>query len=145
MQRLRQLLRFDGRLSRLGYWRSYLWLAVAGVLATGVGLFAILGFGRWGAIFLLPAVAMIVASVAIVVRRLHDRNRSGWWLLVLVLFPALAGLWIRTDGSNRAATWPVFALSLAGLIANIWGLIEIGFRRGTRGSNRFGDEPAVGS
>jgi uncharacterized membrane protein YhaH (DUF805 family) len=33
-------------------------------------------------------------------------------------------------------------LSLAALVVAIWGWIEIGFRRGTRGENRFGPPPA---
>jgi uncharacterized membrane protein YhaH (DUF805 family) len=55
----------------------------------------------------LYALAMIVPSIAVTVRRLHDTDRSGWWYL-LVLVPLIGGLVIlvfmlldSTPGSNR--------------------------------------------
>jgi uncharacterized membrane protein YhaH (DUF805 family) len=55
----------------------------------------------------LYAVAMIVPSIAVTVRRLHDTDRSGWWYL-LVFVPVIGGLVILvfmcldgTPGSNR--------------------------------------------
>jgi uncharacterized membrane protein YhaH (DUF805 family) len=143
MQRMLELLRFRGRLSRMAYWRAYLWLTIVGVFAWAVGLFAILAFGRLGGVFMLPLIVVVVAAIATAARRLHDRNRSGWLLLLFVLFPVLAALWFETEGGKTASPWLVLALSLISLVVNIWGLVEIGFRRGTAGPNRFGDEPAV--
>jgi uncharacterized membrane protein YhaH (DUF805 family) len=37
--------------------------------------------------------------------------------------------------------WPVGVLRLANLAISVWALIELGIRRGTRGPNRFGDDP----
>lgn len=55
----------------------------------------------------LYALAMIVPSIAVTVRRLHDTDRSGWWYL-LVFVPLIGGLVILvfmfldgTPGSNR--------------------------------------------
>ncbi|MDO5639496.1 MAG: DUF805 domain-containing protein [Neisseria sp.] len=60
-----------------------------------------------GMLSLLYGVAMIFPSLAVLVRRLHDTDRSGWWVLiglipfvgsiVLLVFSVLDG----TDGSNR--------------------------------------------
>jgi uncharacterized membrane protein YhaH (DUF805 family) len=139
--RFQGLLRFDGRLSRIEFWRAYLWLAVVGSVAIVIGLMAILALGAWGGVFLLPVAAVLVASIAIIVRRLHDRNKSGLWVLAFVLFPTLVGLWVATEEGRRAAPAALAALSLASLVLNIWGLIEIGFRRGRPAANRFGEAP----
>jgi len=55
----------------------------------------------------LYALAMIVPSIAVTVRRLHDTDRSGWWYL-LVCVPLIGGLVILvfmlldgTPGTNR--------------------------------------------
>ena len=49
-------------------------------------------------------------SLAIQVKRWHDRNKSGWWVLI----------------------------GLIPLIGGIWALIETGFLAGDDGENRFG-------
>jgi uncharacterized membrane protein YhaH (DUF805 family) len=143
MERLRELLRFDGRLSRLGYWRGYLTLAIIGAVVWGVALMGSLAVGGWAAVLFLPLFPMLVASLAIGVRRLHYRNRSGWWLLVFLFLPGvLLGM---VDGkAAQASTVLYLAAMLAALVITIWGFVEIGCRRGTRGDNRFGAEPTVG-
>jgi len=143
MERLRELLRFDGRLSRLGFWRGYLLLGVLGAIALVVGLLAIMGFGSWGAVFLAPLLPLVIASIAIIVRRLHDRGKSALWLLPFVIGPFLVGLWLNTEGNGQAGG-PMLLVALTSLILNIWGLVEIGLLGGTRGVNRFGEAPAAG-
>jgi len=59
------------------------------------------------------SIIFIWPTLALAVKRLHDRNRSGWFSLI-VLIP---------------------------IIGPIWYLIEVGFLRGTIGPNRFGDDP----
>ena len=145
MERLRELLRFDGRLSRLGFWRGYLWLAVVGISAWALGLFAIMELGAWGSILLLPLAPVIIGSVAIVVRRLHDRNKSAWWVLPFIAYPLIVALWFNDGNDRPRAAGVIIIAGLASLILNVWGLVELGIRRGTRGANRFGDEPAIGA
>ena len=80
---LRKYARFKGRTRRREYWQFVLfnvWIAVALFLVdtmvrgmTGVTL--ALAELAYGAAVLLP-------SVAVTVRRLHDTSRSGWWLVV---------------------------------------------------------------
>lgn len=54
-----------------------------------VGLFnAAYGLGLLGGLF---ALAMILPSIAVTVRRLHDTSRSGWWLLIS-LIPLIGGI-----------------------------------------------------
>ena len=74
------------------------------------------------------------------VGRLHDRNRSGWWV-ALLLVPWL-GYWI---GATAERYYPGSFATMAkiiavGLVPCLWLVIEVAFRRGTRGSNRYGPE-----
>jgi len=141
MERLRELLRFDGRLSRIAFWRAYLFLAIAFSLSWCLGLFAILAVGPPGAILLLPICPLLAANVAIAIRRLHDRGKSGWWIIPVGLLPFLAGLGMSAE--TTGASSPAL-LALTGLMATalvIWGWVEIGFRRGEAGANRYGEAP----
>jgi uncharacterized membrane protein YhaH (DUF805 family) len=68
---------FSGRARRSEYWYFFLFGALVNIV---VSIFA-------GAIHLsflsyLVSLALIVPSVAVGVRRLHDIGKSGWWLLI---------------------------------------------------------------
>ncbi len=65
------------------------------------------------------ALFVLVPGIAVTVRRLHDRDMSGWWYLGLIL---------------------ASIIPLVGLIAGIAFLV-IMCLEGTRGPNRFGDDP----
>jgi uncharacterized membrane protein YhaH (DUF805 family) len=73
--------------------------------------------------------------LAVSVKRLHDRNKSGWWVLPVVA-TSLYEFADRLGGSSLAKL-----LGFALFIAFIWGLVEMYFRKGTRGPNRFGPDP----
>jgi uncharacterized membrane protein YhaH (DUF805 family) len=103
-----------GRVNRRSFWlHGVLGLLVLGMV--GMALLEIAGFHperaeRW--------VNLLIAwpAIAISVKRWHDRDKSGWWVLI-VLVP---------------------------VIGQLWALIDNGFLRGTRGPNRFGPEPPAG-
>jgi uncharacterized membrane protein YhaH (DUF805 family) len=80
---------FTGRSRRSEYWYFVLFnLLVAVVLGfVDSALRKILGFGMFG---LLYGLAVLLPGIAVSIRRLHDTDRSGWWLL-LALVP-LVGL-----------------------------------------------------
>jgi uncharacterized membrane protein YhaH (DUF805 family) len=141
--RLKSLFSFSGRSSRLGYWRGQLLLALllAGVwVAT---LFAVMAT-PFGAVLGLLGLPLIVLAAAIATRRLHDRNKGMAWLAVFWLAPflcyMLAEVLSEHEGAAILATAP---LSLAGFGLSVWGLIEIGFLRGSVAANRFGEPPPV--
>src|SRR5262249_12383731 len=77
-----------------------------------------------------------ISAFAIGVKRLHDRNKSGWWILLFYVVPLLLG-----GGGNQAESAVAGILGLVSLAISIWALIELGFLRGTVGPNRFGPDP----
>jgi uncharacterized membrane protein YhaH (DUF805 family) len=73
---------------------------------------------------------------AATVKRLHDRNKSGW----IVPFFIAPGLLDRLSDWIEAPTAAVFVSAIAfGL--TIWCFVEMLCLRGTRGPNRFGPDP----
>lgn len=93
---------FSGRARRKEYWMyTLIYILIAIVLGF---LDAMLGGA--GILGILLAIGLLVPSLAVTVRRLHDTDRSGWWVLVafvplvgwlvLLVFMVLAG----TSGAN---------------------------------------------
>jgi uncharacterized membrane protein YhaH (DUF805 family) len=78
---------FSGRARRSEYWWFWLFTILVQVVTVVVAQVAHVAF--------LPALtvlALIIPGLAVVVRRLHDTGRSGWWLLI-VLLPLVGGIW----------------------------------------------------
>jgi hypothetical protein len=84
---------------------------------------------------------MMVANFAVGVKRLHDRAKSGWWMPFFVFGPSVLG------GLNAAAARQGIGIlfSLAGSAISIWALIELGFLRGTDGTNSHDPDPRFSS
>jgi uncharacterized membrane protein YhaH (DUF805 family) len=72
------------------------------------------------------------------VKRLHDRDRSGWWIATLVVF---------SPPFEQFTDWLPdvlgFLLAIGIFALWIWGSIELFFLKGSRGTNRFGADPLV--
>lgn len=109
---MKNLLTTEGRIPRSTFWKFY---------AVVYGLLALLGFLSEAqsvpasvttilSLLLLPVVLM---GIIVQIKRWHDRDKSGWWVLINFI-PILGGL---------------------------WSLIECGFLKGTPGENRFGRDP----
>jgi uncharacterized membrane protein YhaH (DUF805 family) len=79
--------------------------------------------------------------LAIGSKRLHDRDKRGWWLLLLWLLPValfFAGFVTGWSGNSEAGS----ILMFASLPFALWGVVELGILPGTSGPNRFGIDPA---
>lgn len=81
---LKQYAVFSGRARRKEYWYFVLFNVIAGFILGFIdgitGMFnAEAGIGLLGIIY---SLAVIIPSIAVAVRRLHDTGRSGWWLLI---------------------------------------------------------------
>jgi uncharacterized membrane protein YhaH (DUF805 family) len=74
---------------------------------------------------------------ATTVKRLHDRNKSGWWIVPFFLAPNLLG----KVGGWLGDSYPVNFLMLVLGVLSFWGFVEMLCLRGTKGPNRFGPDP----
>ena len=96
---------YQGRASRSAYWWFALVMAIAYVIVLAIGVAS--GSGAvLGILYSLFAVGALLVGLSLSVRRMHDTNRSGWWLLlslipfgglVVLVFSLLPG----TPGPNR--------------------------------------------
>lgn len=104
--------------------------------------------GMAGAVlFFSVLAALLVVGLAVTVKRLHDRNKAWWWIAVFIIIPdGLYGLAQYLDESGSATNESaVFLVRFAATAFAAWGLIELGFLRGTAGANRFGSDPLAAS
>ena len=113
------LFSLNGRITRSDYWLKWylpamVLVILAAVLDGALGLAdPQIGVGPITAVIYL---AMFWPSIAVSVKRLHDRDKSGWFMLIM-LIPIIGFIWI---------------------------FVLVGFLRGTQGPNRFGDDPLGG-
>ena len=111
---LKKYAMFDGRAALKEYWIfnlfSFIIIIVLSVIDLVTGTFNVnVGLGLLGGIYTL---AVLLPGVAVSVRRLHDTDRSGWWILingipligviVFIVFTAQAG----TPGDNQYGSNP---------------------------------------
>src|ERR1700738_2225974 len=105
---------FQGRTNRAKFW-----LVALAIFVVEAILFAVLGSNvamsddRQEALARLGLVPEI--SLAVGIKRFHDRNKTGVWILIIFV-PVIGGLWY---------------------------LIECGFLRGTAGPNDYGPDPVA--
>ena len=130
---------FSGRANRAKWWLVTVINVVIIAVLTGV---AVVGdsVALWVG-FVIVLFALWVSSVAIAIKRLHDRGKSGWWVLVFIFVPGL----LQGLGSRLGDPVPMMILGLAGLAISIWALVELGFLRGTQGDNAYGPDPLRGA
>jgi uncharacterized membrane protein YhaH (DUF805 family) len=102
--------------------------------------------GIFGLAISLIALANAWIAFALSVKRLHDRDRTGWWLLWQLLIVMVAVVLIVVAiavPKEQGTVWYVLggAAGLAAFAISLWLFVQIGFLRGTRGPNRFGPDP----
>jgi uncharacterized membrane protein YhaH (DUF805 family) len=151
--KLRKILfSFEGRIGRGTYWLAILAVIVA-VLVVTVAPFLL--DSEAAAVLMLALASQFIwllslwPMLAVGAKRLHDRNKNGWWLLVFWLLPfALfcGGFSIvffddpRTGRSGDFSTGLIVVL--ASLPPALWGIVELGILPGTKGPNLYGADPA---
>jgi uncharacterized membrane protein YhaH (DUF805 family) len=115
LQVLRSYADFNGRSRRSEYWH-FLLVNLIVALVLGFADFVvrkIVGFGLLGTIY---ALAVLVPGIAVSIRRLHDTDRSGWWLLLaFVPIIGLVLIWFMAEegsaGTNRYGQNPKLAIA----------------------------------
>ncbi|HEY1498182.1 MAG TPA: DUF805 domain-containing protein [Acidobacteriaceae bacterium] len=92
---LQKYAEFNGRSRRKEYWTYTLITMIFFIVLYSVGLFMIMQGNKLGiavmGVYGLYALATFVPSLAVCIRRLHDTNRSGWWILIS-LVPLVGGI-----------------------------------------------------
>ena len=95
---------FSGRASRSEFWFFVLFGILGGIITSIIDVM-ILGypFEENGPINLIFSVALIIPSISVTARRLHDINRSGWWQLlwITIIGGILLIIWHATEGENK--------------------------------------------
>jgi uncharacterized membrane protein YhaH (DUF805 family) len=106
----RNYVNFSGRAYRSEYWYWVLFTLLVGMV-TGILDMAMFPDSETGPLNMTAAVVILLPSIAIGVRRLHDIDRTGWWYLI--------------------------CFTIIGIIV----LIYWACQPGTPGPNRFGPNP----
>jgi len=100
--------KFDGRSGRAEFWWFFLANLIVGVVLSLLGQASTFFY----IIYVIYGLALIIPSIAVGIRRLHDINRTGWWILIALV-------------------------PLVGLIV----LLVFYATAGDRGTNQYGPEP----
>jgi uncharacterized membrane protein YhaH (DUF805 family) len=143
------LFSFKGRINRGKYWLAVLiymavwttFIAVSLVWLGGLNIDNLLSFAGAGLLIWLVGLVLLVletwSGLAVGVKRLHDRNKSGWWILLFWLGPGILGGWQTATPDLGGGV----ILSLAAAAIAIWAFVELGCLRGTPGPNQYGPDP----
>lgn len=109
---------FSGRSRRSEYW----WFALFNFLVSLVGAGIDVAIGK-NLFQFVVALALLLPNLAVLVRRLHDTNRSGWWILI-GLIPLVGAIVLivfavqdSQPGTNRFGDSPKAAPQADGLAA----------------------------
>ena len=106
------LFSFNGRISRQPFWICTI-LIVLIILLPALFLFEDFSSEEANNFVSIMSLVVLWPSLAVQIKRWHDRNKSGWWVL----------------------------MNFVPIIGPIWVLIDTGLLPGTEGKNRFGEDP----
>ena len=119
---------FKGRASRSEFWFFYLFLVIGYAISISTIFISIKLFIGTMSIFVL---AMIIPSLAVTVRRLHDINKSGWFILLPLPFDIMERV-IEKSSEGLSLVFLVISLGLY-----IY-LLVLYCTDGDKKNNRFG-------
>ena len=160
------LFSFKGRINRAKMWLAVLiiicWMIFLGVLTLVIGgltsfgfgindIFAVLDPATWrslsladlgfGIVRALETALFLWVYLATSIKRLHDRDKSGWWMVPFFLVPSLYNQFADRLGDDY---WMLgMPFGLIAFVFCIWGFVEMYFLKGSRKTNRFGPNPLL--
>ena len=110
-------------------------------------IFSVFDPAAWRALSFAKLPMLLVRAIGMVmflwiflatsIKRLHDRDRSGWWM---VPFFAVPGLYDHFSDVLPDSYFMMIPATIL-LVLMIWGFVELYFLRGTKWTNRFGPNP----
>jgi uncharacterized membrane protein YhaH (DUF805 family) len=113
---LKEWVSFDGRIARQTWWLRYFCVAIGISVVVNI-IAAIDPTGILGIVLGLASIVLIWPYLAGGAKRLHDQDKSAWWMLIAFI-PIVGGLAL---------------------------LVMLGFLKGTSGQNKYGPDPLGGS
>jgi uncharacterized membrane protein YhaH (DUF805 family) len=156
MKWIRLFTNFEGRITRKTFWLASIAVFVIEIVIVAVAAATVEEFANEAARDMAMDIGLLVflyPQFAISLKRGHDRNISTWVIggcyVVLAMFELLRFLgWLRSSpNQNVFSSENLFSfvfILIAGVISLAL-LIELGFRRGTWGPNRYGPDPLAKS
>lgn len=132
---------FQGRIDRLQYWLGLLTIVATALVpllllpeiarAAGAPQRTVMAI-----IAIVVVVFCVVPALAIMIKRLHDRDKSGSWVVLLYFAPYWLGK-LSDKAPEGSPLW--WCLATVAVVLSAWGLIEFGCLPGTKGPNRYGE------
>jgi len=152
---IKKYVTFEGRARRREYWMFVLFNAIFCLAAMVLdrlffgpsfpGTPASAGAMQPRYLTMLYGLFVFLPSLAVVVRRLHDIGRSGWWLagyygleIVCVLLIAIGAV-LAISGKSLGAVFTIAGV-LAIFVASVWMLVWM-CRNSQPGNNKYGPSP----
>jgi uncharacterized membrane protein YhaH (DUF805 family) len=137
---------FEGRSPRAEYWWYALAAGITGFTLGFVdaGVLHARVFGNYGPLGLIFTVACIVPGIAVLVRRLHDTERSGWWALVRIPsygFFLAGGSPTGVAAMSKALPTRIIVIAAIAWIVCAFAVLIFAVSEGTPGWNRYGPDP----
>lgn len=110
-----QLLNFDGRIRRMGWWIAGIGMSIVSGVVNDIRDRDL----NWLIVTVFAIISLVVwlIGLSLSVRRWHDLNKSGWWILINLI--------------------PIFGW--------IYSLVMLGFMAGDQGANHYGPPPKEGA
>lgn len=144
-----------GRISRKDFWLKYVLVLVGlavGAIIIDMVVFPGVRVGQdTGPLEGVVNVVSLWPQIALTTKRFHDRGMSGWWQLLFNIAIGAGGVFAYSAmleaGVERGLPIPenlYLPLLVGGGMVLLFGLVELvilGFLPGTRGSNKYGDDP----
>ena len=141
------LFSYEGRINRAKFWLAVLVYAAASVVGTIIA-FISLSEMVGSLISGLVSLVSFVSGIFVAIKRLHDRDKSGWWLvlfyvapIVLAVIGGIAWMFAAMEEGGAGAGGLGFVCLAAAAAISIWAFVEFGCLRGTVGPNQYGPDP----
>lgn len=155
----------SGRISRSQYWLRfylpyfgiYFVLQIASVVTSPVAGDKSAAYAVFSTLSTIFSLVALWPAIAVLIKRIHDRNKSGWFCLFLyapvTLFIALLAVWFAgmfiAIANGSEPTLPslgplgisTIVVGIVSMGVSLWFFVEFGCLRGTIGANRYGPDP----
>ncbi|WP_184718328.1 DUF805 domain-containing protein [Caulobacter sp.] len=114
----------NGRLARTPFVVTSVILIGVAVLYETIAPYTLHWLTGW---FVYPA--LLFSGACVLSKRLHDRGRSGWWAMLILI--AIVAVWPQ----------PEHFLDFMFSLVILWAIVELGVMGGEQGANRYGPNP----